>query len=60
MNMNQLAKLVCSLEGKKKSVNIAQVKEILSIISYLIFYRPQVLITLLKNGSKKKRIKGSA
>ena len=31
MNMNKLAKLVADREGKKVSVNIAQIKEVLRI-----------------------------
>lgn len=32
MNLNDLAKEICKREGKKVSVNIAQVKEILKIL----------------------------
>lgn len=35
MNINQFAYIVALHEGKKKSVNIAQIKEILSIINLL-------------------------
>jgi hypothetical protein len=31
MNMNKLAKIVSETEGKKKSVDIAQIKEIINI-----------------------------
>lgn len=33
MNVNQLAVKVCKLEGKKKQVDIAQVKEILRCLA---------------------------
>ena len=36
MNMNELAKVITKLEGKKESVSIAQVKEILKIIVDLL------------------------
>jgi hypothetical protein len=35
MNINDFAKIVTLLEGKKRSVSIAQVKEILKIINDL-------------------------
>lgn len=35
MNINKFAVHVAELEGKKKSVNIAQIKEILNIINKL-------------------------
>jgi len=33
MNMNNFAKWVCRKEGKKRQVNICQIKEILKIIN---------------------------
>ena len=33
MNMNQFAKLVAEIEGGKKQVNIAQIKEILKVVN---------------------------
>jgi hypothetical protein len=32
MNLNQLAKEICKREGKKKQVDIAQVKEVLGVL----------------------------
>ena len=32
MNINQFAKIVAMKEGKKKQVNIAQIKEILKVV----------------------------
>lgn len=36
MKVNDFAVLVCEHEGKKKEVNIAQVKEILKVINVLL------------------------
>lgn len=36
MNLNDFAKLVTQKEGKKKQVNIAQIKEILKIVNGLV------------------------
>ena len=36
MTINKFAQRICELEGKKKQVNIAQVKEILLIINKLL------------------------
>ena len=35
MNINKFAELLASKEGKKKQVNIAQIKEILKVINNL-------------------------
>ncbi|MFQ5335276.1 MAG: hypothetical protein ACE5DN_04310 [Flavobacteriales bacterium] len=37
MNLNQLAKEICLIEGKKKEVNIAQVKEVLRCLGDILF-----------------------
>ncbi len=54
-NMNKLAERVAFLEGHKKSLNIAQIKEVLRIVSQLCVRQPQVIALLIKNGSKKRR-----
>lgn len=36
MTVNDFAVLVCKHEGKKKEVNIAQIKEILKIVNKLL------------------------
>lgn len=35
MNGNKLAKIISELEGKKKQVNIAQIKEVLKLMKKL-------------------------
>lgn len=54
MNLNKLAVLITQKEGKKSEVNIAQVKEILSILGYILVRKPFYLAALLLNGVKKK------
>lgn len=36
MNLNELAKEICKREGKKKQVDIAQVKEVLRVLMDII------------------------
>jgi hypothetical protein len=58
-NINGLAKLICSLEGKKVEVSIAQVKEIIGIISDIIDLErnekgvSDTIILLMDNGHKR-------
>lgn len=40
MNMNEFARKVALLEGKKRQVNIAQIKEILRIVLIELAKRP--------------------
>jgi len=58
MNLNELAKRISQLEGKKKSLNIAQIKEViksLGIVFQEIGFWNFVKLSLLikKNGHKK-------
>lgn len=52
MNFHQLSVEVTKLEGKKKPISIAQVKEVLSITAKIIAKNPSALISLLKVGCK--------
>ena len=52
MTFNEIAIEVAKLEGKKQSISIAQIKEVLSITAKIIAKNPKALITLLKIGSK--------
>lgn len=55
-NLNEVAKIICQLEGKKVEVNIAQVKEILSILSDIIQIEREeygisnTMIQIMENG----------
>ncbi len=50
MNINHFAVRVAKIEGKKKQVNIAQIKEILKVVNYLT--RGKFYIMIHKIGRK--------
>lgn len=52
MNMNELAKEVAKEEGLKKPISIAQVKEVLRILSIKLVMNEEVEKCLLKNGQR--------
>ena len=52
-NMNELAKFICSLEGKKSQVSIGDVKELLGIIGDLMYANPEVHNLIMKNGRRR-------
>jgi hypothetical protein len=52
--MNDLSMLVTKREGKRKSQSIAQIKEMLGIVSDLVASHPVALVLLLKNGLRRK------
>lgn len=60
MNMNDLAIKVAKREAGKVQVSIAQIKEILAILSELLAWEscttdPALLKLLLKNGRRRNR-----
>ena len=60
MTYNQIAKYVADREGKRQELSIAQIKEVLSILSDLFAKLPEdradhPMKMLLKNGNKRKR-----
>ena len=51
INLNKVAEAVVSEEGKKQSVNIAQVKEVLKIaLNVLRSYKPSEVLELLERS----------
>jgi len=56
-NMNQLAKAITLLEGKRVSLPIAQVKEVLGIISDLRYQSDWIDHLLLLNGRRRAKKK---
>lgn len=52
-NLNALATVITLREGKKKPLDIAQVKESLRIICQLMVEEPQIIALMIKNGSRK-------
>ncbi len=59
MTLNKLAKEITLREGKKKQINIAQVKEIIGIISDLVYeMKTESLVKKLwDNGEKRAKKK---
>lgn len=61
MNLNQLAKEICSREGLKKQVNIAQVKEIIGCLCEIFCVSDGAelyeLVNLLDSTGKKRLAK---
>jgi hypothetical protein len=51
-NINDIAKLMTQLEGGKKQVDIAQMTEILSILSKVLVSRADVGTVLVNHGQK--------
>ena len=58
-NMNALDRVVVRREGKKKSLSIAQVKEVLGIVSDLLArdYEVTLIQVLYRDGLRRKRAK---
>jgi hypothetical protein len=57
MNLNEFAKEICRREGKKKSVDIAQVKEIVRIIGDIFVENgvaPFFKVTVMKCKRRRK------
>lgn len=54
-NLNELAKEITLREGKKKSLTIAQVKEVLGILSDVFYGQEgyEAIVLLFKNGKKR-------
>lgn len=55
MNLNELARAVCKIEGGKTEVNIAQVKDVLNALGQVLAEMPpyetlQVFAKLVKIG----------
>jgi hypothetical protein len=54
MNMNELAKIIALKEGKKKSLSIGQVKEVMALIADA-FSCPETLGSFLKYARKRAK-----
>ena len=57
MNLNELAKILCAGEGKKKQVSIAQMKEIIKVIIDMDANTYSEMLLLIINARTKKQIK---
>ena len=59
-NVNDIARLIAAREGKKKSVNIAQIKEILGIMCDIVFEQPTAILRMVECGERRKSAKSKA
>lgn len=55
ISANELAQLVAFREGKKESLPIGQIKEVLGIVADLLQSEPGVLACLVKLGLSRRR-----
>lgn len=55
MNANELAKLITKREGKRLSLSIAQVKEVLGIVSDYLVLAPEYRDLLIKLGKRRAK-----
>lgn len=53
MNLNELAKSITEAEGGKVNLTVAQVKEVMKLISKAMYDSPDVTINMLKAGKPK-------
>ena len=63
MNQNELAKEIARLEGKKVSINIAQIKEIMRIHNHLLnkhFTSEEVLKLVDRYGKFQRKVQKRA
>jgi len=53
MKLKHLASLVCLREGKKRQISIGNAREVIAIISDLVYEKPHVMLALLTNGERR-------
>ena len=53
MTYANLVSKVAMLEGKKSQVTVGDIREIMSILSDMLYSDPDVLLVLLANGKKR-------
>ncbi len=56
-NMTELSLKLAKLEGGKKSLSIAQIKEVLAHLSDLVAKEPELAKLLFRNGTRRARRK---
>lgn len=52
MNLNDLAIQIAKQEGGKKQLSIAQVKEVIKLVSIEMYKHPLLIAKLIKNGER--------
>jgi hypothetical protein len=54
-NIKELAKYIAKIEGGKKSINIAQITEVLRILSDRAWVEPKILEMIHQNGRRRAK-----
>jgi hypothetical protein len=54
-NIKELARYIAKIEGGKKQINIAQITEVLRILSDRAWVEPKILDLIHKNGKRRAR-----
>lgn len=58
MKLKELTKAVAEAEGLKEEVSVGNVREIIAILSDLVFTDSSVITTLIENGARRaKRVR---
>ena len=55
MKIKEIVTTIADLEGKKDNDSIGNIREIVAIISDMIFANPEILKSLLKNGKRRAK-----
>lgn len=55
MTMKELTSYIALSEGKKKSVQIGDVREVLAILSDMLYEDPRIVSTLFMNGQSRAK-----
>lgn len=52
MNLNELAKTIAQKEGGEVNLNIAEIKQVIKLLSIEMFLHPDIVARLILNGKK--------
>jgi hypothetical protein len=55
--LKDIASEIARREGKKKPARIGEVREVLGIVSDMVFEDPRIVSTLFSNGQRRAKIK---
>jgi hypothetical protein len=56
MKIKEIIKEVAKVEGKKDNDSIANIREIISILSDMIYSNEEVIISLFNNGKRRSKL----
>ena len=57
MTLNQVVSKIAKKEGKRSEVKIGDVREIISLLSDMVYEEPSIAGLILKNGQRRSKIK---